>query len=86
MPELAHVCEIVVSGQALLADPIHCFRQLSLCDPDARFLRRDGMNIWDNAPDMQSLGFVEQIYGTLQIALGQAKSSPSNAAAVRRLA
>ena len=50
------------------------------------FLRRDGVNIRNNARNMQSLGFVEQIYGTLQIALGLAKSSPSNAAAGRRLA
>ena len=44
------------------------------------------MNIRDNAPDMQSLGFFEQIYSTLKLALRLAKSSPSNAAAVRRLA
>jgi hypothetical protein len=61
MPELAHIGEIVVSGQALLADPIHCFRQPPLCNPHARFLRRDGMNIRNNARNMQSLGFVEQI-------------------------
>ncbi len=85
MLELAQVVQIVVNGQALLTDPVQRFREPALCKPAAHLLRRDGTNVGNDAPDIESLGFVEHAHSAIKVALNPLQSRPGNAPAITRL-
>jgi hypothetical protein len=68
--ELVEVVQIVFNGHALAASPVQRFSQSVVGNPGPRFQRSDGPDIWDDAPDIQPFGLVEQAEGTLQVTLG----------------